>query len=215
MASELRPLVQQTKAKKREGVYTAGNITLAQIGVGPAVARRRTEQLLTEESFDHVLVSGIAGGLDPTLSVGSVVIPEAVRDLASGQTYESSDLAGVTRKGLIGVSDHLITDEHDLARLLEQGVVAVEMESSGVAAACEARGVPWTTFRVIGDRPDEGLTDQAVMTFLRTDGSVDVAAAARYIATHPRKIKGLYKLGRDSARAATAAARAALAAIPR
>ena len=73
--------------------------------------------------------------------------------------------------------------------------------------------IPWTTVRVIGDRPDEGLTDAAVMSFLRPDGTTDTAAAIRYLLTHPRPIPGLMRLGRDSSQAASKAARVTLGAI--
>ena len=59
-------------------------------------------------------------------------------------------MEGVERKGLIATADHLIMDETQLGDLQGRGVVAMEMESSGVAVACESAGVPWTTFRVIG-----------------------------------------------------------------
>ena len=117
-----------------------------------------------------MLVSGIAGGLHPDLTIGTILVPEAVLDLGSGQRYESSPMEGIQREGLIASADHLIMDEDVLAGLQEQGVVAMEMESSGVAAACQDAGVPWTTFRVISDRPDDGLTDDAIMSLLRPDG---------------------------------------------
>ena len=94
-----------------------------------------------------------------------------------------------------------------LAGLEEQGVVAMEMESSGVAAACQDAGVPWTTFRVISDRPDDGLTDDAIMSLLRPDGSSDVGAALRLMVRHPGRVPGMVRLGRDSSMAASKAAR--------
>ena len=40
-------------------------------GMGPALAREATRQALSAGSIDHVMVIGIAGGLDPALPVGS------------------------------------------------------------------------------------------------------------------------------------------------
>jgi adenosylhomocysteine nucleosidase len=221
MTSELKPLLRYTRARRAEGddrfSYTgrAGDVDLviARLGVGPAPARLVTARALTVHPVDHVLVSGIAGGLDPDLSVGSVVVPDTVVDLASGQRFRAAPLARVTPVGLIGVSDRLITDDKQLAALRAQGVVALEMESSGVAAACEEAGVPWTTFRVIGDRPDEGLTDDSVISLLRPDGTADTLAAIRFMITHPGRIGGLVRLARDSSMAASKAARTTLSAL--
>ena len=158
-------------------------------------------------------MSGIAGGLHPDLTIGTVLVPEAVLDLGSGQRYESSPMEGIQREGLIASADHLIMDEDVLAGLQEQGVVAMEMESSGVAAACQDAGIPWTTFRVISDRPDDGLTDDAIMSLLRPDGSSDVGAALRLTVRHPGRVPGMVRLGRASSMAASKAARNALGAL--
>jgi nucleoside phosphorylase len=221
MASELRPLVKQARARRQKvdggTVHTARvgetEVVIAQLGVGPVVARRTTEWALRAFRVDHVLVSGIAGGLHPDLPVGAVVVPEVVIDLGSGQRYETSPLGAVERRGIIGTADHLIGDERELDELLAQGLVALEMESSGVAAACEATAVPWTTFRVISDRPDEHLTDDTMLSLLRPDGSARVAAAIGVMARHPSRISGMVHLGRDSSMAASKVARVALAAL--
>ena len=221
MASELRPVIKYAKAhRSRVGdltVYTGRvgevDIVVTQVGVGPASSRRVTERALSHFPVDHVLVSGIAGGLDPDLTIGTVVVPEVVMDVGSGRRYHSAPMEGVERRGLIAAADHLIMDETQLADLQAQGVVAMEMESSGVAAACESAGVPWTTFRVIADRPDEGLTDDVIMSLLRPDGTVDVAAAVRLMMLHPSRIPGMVRLARDSSRAASKAARVALRAL--
>jgi nucleoside phosphorylase len=188
-------------------------VVITRLGVGPDVARRTTEWALRAFPVDHVLVSGIAGGLHQDLPVGAVVVPEVVVDLRSGQRYQASPLGTVERRGVIGTADRLIGDERELDALRADGVVALEMESSGVAAACEATAVPWTTFRVISDRPDEHLTDDTMLSLLRPDGSARVAAALGVMARHPGRISGMVRLGRDSAMAASKVARIALAAL--
>jgi adenosylhomocysteine nucleosidase len=221
MSSELRPIVKYARA----GHTTAGgfaayagragevDVVVAQLGVGPASSRSVTERALAHYKIDHVLVSGIAGGLHPDMTIGTVVIPEVVMDVSSGKRYNSAPMEGVERNGLVATTDHLIMDKERLDELRRLGVVAMEMESSGVASACEAAGVPWTTFRVISDRPEDGLTDDAVMSLLRPDGTSDVAAALRFMTRHPRRIPGMVRLARDSSMAASKAARTALHAL--
>lgn len=221
MTSELRPVVRYAKARRTTvGDLTAYaghvgevDVTVVKIGVGPASARRVTQRALECFGADHVLVTGIAGGLHRDLTIGTVVVPEAVLDVGSGERYESSPMEGVERGGLVACADHLIMDERQLADLQALGVVAMEMESSGVAAACRDAGVGWTTFRVVSDRPDDGLTDDSIMSLLRPDGTSDVRAALRLMARHPGRIPGMVRLGRDSSMAASKAARTALRAI--
>jgi adenosylhomocysteine nucleosidase len=218
MTSELRPVVRYLKARRSTvggtTFYTGRigqiDVTVARLGVGPERARRVTEEALARFPVDHALVCGIAGGLDPDCTVGTVVVPEVVMDERTGHRHHTSPMDGVERHGMIATADHLITDPGRLAELQGQGVVAMEMESSGVAVACEKAGVPWTTFRVVSDRPDDGLTDDDVMSLLRPDGSSDVPAALRLMAFHPGRIPGMVRLARDSSMGASKAARAAL-----
>jgi nucleoside phosphorylase len=221
MNSELRPVVKLSRADRRQTdghtVYAARvgsvDLVIVRIGVGPASARRAAEWALAHFDVDHVVVCGIAGGLALDLSVGSVVVPQTVIDVESGKRYRSAPMKGVERRGLVATADHLILDEGRLAELEALGVLALEMESSGVAAACEAAGVRWTTFRVISDRPDQHLIDATMMSLLRPDGTADVAAALRLLVTQPRRIPAMIRLGRDSSRAAAKAARTALTAL--
>lgn len=223
MTSELRPLVRISRSRRADhegfrsftGRVGDLDVVIVRLGVGPAVARAVTGRALSAFPADHVIVSGIAGGLDPDLRVGSVVVPESVVDLASGEKFRSHPLRGIVPKGTVGVADHLITDTARLSKLVAEGIVALEMESSGVAEACQEARVPWTTIRVIGDRPDEELTDATVMSFLRPDGTVDSPAAIRHLLTHPQRIPGLLRLGRDSANAAAKAARFTLETLGR
>jgi nucleoside phosphorylase len=188
-------------------------VVTAQIGVGPAAAARSTEQLLDRFNVDHVLVSGIAGGIVPTTTIGSVVIPEVMLDVPSGREYHPATLGTLEPAGKVGTVDELIMDPVRLAGLVDQGVVALEMESTGVGSVCEVRGVPWTVIRVISDRPDDGLTEDAVMDVLRPDGTTDVGAAIRLMVAKPSRIPRFLRLGRDASMAARRAAKTALRAL--
>lgn len=221
MSSELRPLVKQFGAVRVRSdsrpVYRARvgttEVTLTRIGIGPEMARRTTEGMIDRFAVDHVVVCGIAGGLHADLAVGAVIVPEAVLDLATGRRLATAPLGRLERRGLLATSDHLIVGDAELALLDAQGVEAVEMESSGVAAACEPRGIPWTAVRVISDRPDENLADGSIMQLLRLDGSIRVGGAIGLMVTKPARLPALVKLGRDSYRAASRAAAVTLAAL--
>lgn len=132
MRSELRPVVELAHAQRRsveartiyEGRAGGVEVRIVQNGVGPEPARQVTEWVLGHFEIDHVLVSGIAGGLAPGLAVGSVVVPETVLDLRSGERYTSASMEGVERRGLVATADHLVTDPVQLRDPEAEGVVA-------------------------------------------------------------------------------------------
>jgi adenosylhomocysteine nucleosidase len=221
MSLELRPLVKRLGARSStvDGtvVFTARqggvDVVVSQIGVGPSAARASTERLLDRFQVDHVVVSGIAGGIDAGAVIGGVVVPDTVVDVSSGRTYRTTQLGALQQSGTVGTVDEFITDPLRLAGLVDDGVVALEMESSGVGEVCEDRGVPWSVVRVISDRPDAGLADGTVMDALRPDGSTNVLAALKAMAVKPSRIPGFVQLGRDASMAARKAAVTTLAAL--
>ncbi|HYA69398.1 MAG TPA: hypothetical protein VED63_11765 [Acidimicrobiales bacterium] len=215
MRSELRPVVRALSAHRdvaggidvHRGEVAGTSAVAALIGVGPQAARRSTERLLEVLTVTHVLVSGICGGIGPASAVGDTVVPETVVDLASGRSYRSSPCPGTPSAGILATVDELILDVDRLTSLAEQGIIALDMETAAVAAVCQANAVAWSAFRVVSDRPTDGLLDEGIMSMLRADGSTDPRAALRYVAAHPARVPALVRLGRDAASAATAAAR--------
>ena len=221
MTIELRALVKLLGARRADvaGVtaYTGhrgdAEVTVARLGVGPVRAAEVTERLLDRLEVDHVVVSGIAGGIDARATIGTVILPAEVLDVGTGKRYHPSPLGDIRLEGTVATVDGLDTDPDHLARLVAGGVVAVEMEASGVGRICAARGLPWTVVRVVSDRPDDGDADAPVLDTLRPDGTTDTWAALRLMATHPGRIPALIRLGRGASLASTRAARTTLDAL--
>jgi adenosylhomocysteine nucleosidase len=224
MRSELRPVVRALSGQRTRvgGVDVhrgrAGEraVIAGLIGVGPEAARRSTQRLLDALARDnvevsHVLVSGIAGGIGPDIEVGDTVVPDVVVDLVSGREFAAAPCPGAPAAGTIATTHELILDEGRLAGLAQRGIVALDMETAAVADVCAAAGRPWTAFRVISDRPQDGLLDEGVMGMLNADGSTNARAAARHILTHPWRVRALARLGRDASAAASRAAGSAVA----
>jgi adenosylhomocysteine nucleosidase len=173
------------------------------------VARQATERVLATGAFDHVMVVGIAGGLDPALPVGSLMVPSQVRLHPDGPLYFTHPLPSRKAEGGLMTTDGLFSDEAVWRPILESGFGAVDMEASGVAEACEHAGVAWSVYRGISDRPDENLVDQAVFALSKPDGSADVVAIGKYLLRDPRRAKMLAHLKHCMETAAAAAAVAA------
>lgn len=220
MRSELRPVVRALSARPgtlgttpvHVGSSGPTAVTVAMIGVGPDAARRSTERLLDDGEFDHAVVCGIAGGIAPDIEVGDLMTPAAVEDLSSGRRYEPVPLGGYGQRGTIGTTHELILDEGRLAELSARGVIGLDMETAAVAEVCTARGLPWSVFRVVSDRPQDGLLEHGIIELLESDGTVNVLRALRYVTARPTRIRGLTHLARDFGGAARRAARATVAA---
>lgn len=220
MRSELRPVVRAMGGRPdRLGgfevfVGTAGNasVTATMIGVGPEEARRSAERLLDAASFDHVVVTGIAGGIGPGVAVGDLVTPEEVEDLGTGKRYTPRPLGRHRPGGTVATTHELIVDDERIAELVRRGIVALDMETSAVAAVCEERSVPWSVFRVVSDRPEDGLLDHGVFELLEADGTVHPGRTIKYVVTRPSRVRHLARLARDAGGAARKAALATLSA---
>jgi adenosylhomocysteine nucleosidase len=222
MPNELRPVVEllglrRTGERSGMPVYTGtaggSEIVATRTGIGPARAEEVTEQLLAGTVVDRVIVAGIAGGLAPVSSVGDLIVPEAVVDAATGERFHATPVGGVAPKGVIrmGGPDDYGLDDGDVARLLDEGFTALDMETAAVARVCERHGVPWLAFRAISDMAGDRSLGPVVMTFVDPDGSPRAGPAVRYMLTHPHRIPLLVRLGRDAKAATIAAAEAAAA----
>jgi hypothetical protein len=192
-------------------------VTARRTGMGPTRAREATDHVLDQavpggRRVDHVMVVGICGGLDPDLPVGTVLRPAVVVDHATGERFRHTPPGDGPTSGGIVTTEGVEFDD-DLSReLAAQGFIGVDMESSAVAAACEARGHPWSVHRCISDRYVDRLLDPRIVAFTDADGNVDVDAVVRLLETEPELGPRLERLGRDAAEAARLAAEDALAA---
>jgi adenosylhomocysteine nucleosidase len=219
MQPELKAIVKTfgLKATSGESVFshsgTAGTWWVGTLvtGMGPALAAEATRRALSTGPIDHVMVIGIAGGLDPALPVGSLMVPERVQLYPDGPVFHTHPLATRPASGGLMTTDGLFDNDDVWRPILERGFGAVDMEAAGVAEACEAAGVAWSVYRGISDRPDEHIVDQAVFSLSKPDGSADPVAVAKYLARDPRRAKALAHLNKCMQLAARTAADAACA----
>lgn len=190
-------------------------------GGGPDRAADAARRLAREGA--ELLVSlGLAGGLDPALRCGDLVVAASV----IVQGMESLDTAPEWRERLAGAlgattrlvvapiagSDTAVTSAAAKAALHRAtGAVAVDMESHGVARGARLAGVPFVALRVVADEADRAVPWSA-MAGMAPDGSVRPAAVILRLLLRPWEIPALIRLARDSNRAHAALGRVALAA---
>src|SRR5262249_10442140 len=131
--------------------------TLERCGMGPDRVREWLPRLDTLRP-DVVAVAGVAGGLDPSLRSGDVIVASEVRDEHGRILLRAAAPLGaeVRRRGLrvhtgpIASSDRIVHGAAR-ARLAESGALAVDMESAAIVRALHEQGLPIAVVRVIVD----------------------------------------------------------------
>jgi adenosylhomocysteine nucleosidase len=222
MRIELKPLV-RAFSLQRDGTGSPAmfrgesggtELVATTMNMGTAAATKATERILDAAPVDHLICIGVAGGLGPTVKVRELVVPEAVVDAASGTEYRPAPLPGFTPRGKLWTSDDFETDPVVLQPLTERGVVALDMETSAIAAVCERRGVAWSVARGLSDHVTDAPVDQAVFALTNPDGTADYRALLRYVAKRPKRAVDLVRMGRNSMVAANASVDAVRRALP-
>jgi adenosylhomocysteine nucleosidase len=175
------------------------------VGGGLPMGARRMAERLVQDGATLLISFGLAGGLDPSLKAGTLVVPRTV--LAQNQSYACDpELRRVLEEGATAV-DSVLAGEAVVALATEKarlwqrcGAAAVDLESGVVAEVAQARGVPFAVLRAICDPAWRDLPRTAVEAVDRT-GRVRPMKMAGMLARHPMDIFGLIALGRDAARA--------------
>ncbi len=207
MPSEMAPIVaalqlQRDDAGVRRGRVGRVEVVAESTGMGLERATTAAIRAIGTHDPNHVVVVGIAGGVGASV-VGELVCPVTVIDGATGRRYAAQPLSDAN--GVISSSDDFVVDPAAVAALIASGVCAIDMETAAVAAACGERHIAWSAIRVISDRATDH-PDAAVVGLANADGSPNLRAALAFMARNPRRIPQLMRLGRDSQRAARAAA---------
>jgi len=196
---------------------------LAVTGMGAGAAADGARRLAAAGCT--ALVSfGMAGGLDPALAAGTVLLPAQVRD-AAGRMFQSSEswrsqvAQRLARAGLPVMDARLLSvaaplaGVADKARAFARDATAVDMESFAVAEAAAGAGLAFLAVRVITDTARDELP-RSVTVSLDARGETRLPRLLAALLRHPRDVVPLLALARRygaARRALAAAAQAGLA----
>jgi hopanoid-associated phosphorylase len=158
-----------------------------------------------------VISFGVAGGLDPSLKSGDVVVATEVMagdarwlaGLSLNETLLSSLALGrrrIVRGGLAGVEEVVIARARKAALRSVTGAAAVDMESHIAADYAAKAGLPFAALRVISDPADRTLPALA-KTAIKPNGDVDLRKILRGVVRNPRLLRALVETGIDFNRA--------------
>ena len=166
---------------------------------------------LDPTSFRGVISFGVAGGLDPSLKSGDVVV---ATEVLSGDTRFLAGLAlneemiasaalkrrRVVRGGLAGVEQVIAATACKAALHSETGAAAVDMESHIAAAYASAAGIPFAALRVISDPASRSLPALA-KSAIKPNGDIDLRKVLRGLVRNPTTLRALVSTGIDFNRA--------------
>ena len=167
-----------------EGKINNRPVAVLQSGIGKVAAAMGTTLLIQQFKPDMIINTGSAGGLDPNLNVGDVIISTEVRHHDVDVTafgYEKGQLPAnpvaflpneqlveMAKKqaeklglnavsGLICSGDAFINGTDKIAQIRADfpQVAAVEMEAAAIAQVCHAMQIPFVIVRAISDVADK------------------------------------------------------------
>jgi 4-hydroxy-3-methylbut-2-enyl diphosphate reductase len=155
-------------ALRTEYAALAGRVsgaTVERCGMGPDRVKAFLPRL-AELAPDTLVVAGVAGGLDPSLRAGDVVVANEVRDAHGRVLLRAAAplVAELRRMGLrvhtgpIVSTDHIVGGD-ERAALARTGALAVDMESAALvrATGSEPDRPPTAVVRVIVDTAYSGV----------------------------------------------------------
>lgn len=205
----------------RPVLIVTGLLQEAQIAAGPGMTvicsssdPRQLRALLTvfdPTTIRGVISFGIAGGLDPSLQSGDVVVATEIlaadtRWLA-GLVLNEEQIASVAlgrrrvvRGGLAGVEEVVAARSTKAALRSATGAAAVDMESHIAAAYAAKASLPFAALRVISDPASSALPPLA-MAAIKPNGDIDLRKVLRGVARNPMALRALVSTGIDFNRA--------------
>ncbi len=194
----------------REARIARGDGVVAVTGGGDAARLRAALDAVAPDALSAVLSFGVAGGLDPALPAGTIVL--ATRVVAESGDTEIAKRMLMALMGrlqaladrvqlapVVGVDEAVLTVAHKAAIHAASDAGAVDMESHIAALYAARHGLPFGVVRVICD-PASRAVPAFAMNAVRADGTTDVAAAVRGLVRAPAALPSLLRLAVDAER---------------
>lgn len=172
-------------------------IAILHTGVGAEICQRRIEPFLDRQRFDFVISSGFAGGVDPSLGVGDLVLADNFSD---PELLDRARAQLHCRVATLATAARVIASEWERIQLArENGAAALDMETKWIARACAERQIPMLSLRVISDTTVAPFPAPPEVLFDLARQRTNTARLAAYLARHPSAIFRLIRFSRQIA----------------
>ena len=171
------------------------------VGGGDAAGAALAAVMLAAHPEITAMISfGLAGGLDPALRPGDVLVPARIVEGSSDWATDPAlcdVLGGGTGHTMLGGGAVLATVEAKRAARVATGADAVDLESAAVARAAGARGLPFAALRAVCDHAGRSLPLAAVVA-LDSSGRIGALRVLAAVLRRPREVKALFDVARDA-----------------
>ncbi len=162
--------------------YQGCELVIAYSKIGKVFSSLTAATMIEHFGCEKLLFSGVAGGINPTLKIGDLIVAsklsqhdlditvfghpmgfvpggsvfvEADRELIALSKEVAAELGKTVQEGIIATGDQFVHDEAIKANILKHfGADALEMEGGSVAVVCNALNVPFFILRAISDTAD-------------------------------------------------------------
>jgi adenosylhomocysteine nucleosidase len=178
---------------------------LVRAGGGLPDGAAAAAEWLIGQGVDGLVSFGLAGGLDPALSPGDIVVPETVLDgdLVHATAPSLSSRLGL-RGGVLLAGTAVVAIALEKAKLFARtGALAIDLESGAVARVAARHAMPFAALRAICDPAGRSLPP-AALTAQDGRGAIGLLRLLASVARHPSQVPSLVALGRDAATARAA-----------
>ena len=179
------------------------NVVLQKCGIGKVNAAIGATMMIEKHHPDVIISSGCAGGAEPSLNVGDVVVAmeTTYHDAYCGDNCAYGQIMGMPKRyeladkliaivqqfgsdchaitmGLTVSGDWFVDSREKMREIMQRfpEAKAVDMESCSIAQVCYTFGVPFVSFRIISDVPLKDHKAEMYFDFWDrlADGSFDV-----------------------------------------
>jgi len=187
----------------RQGLLAERNVVLIRAGAGRVAAARATQALIGGHRPEWVISAGFAGGLQPALRRGDIVMANEVLDISSRRLALDLQAASDPRAGLhVGrllTVDQIIREPAEKAALGQtHQALAVDMESWAVGEVCRQDKVRFMAIRVISDSVEDALPADLGRLMAPKSTAGRVGAVAGTLFRRPSSIKDMLRLREEA-----------------
>lgn len=186
------------------GAIAKNAVVVAQAGVGKVNAAVTAQTMILRYGVDAVINIGVAGGMEPSLKIGDIVVADRVVEHDMDTTavgdepgfitgidrvymdcdkeisdllYESAVEAGVhTICATIASGDIFVAEDSVRNRIMEQfNAAAAEMEGAAIGHVCTMNNVPFAVLRAMSDcANDDSHVDFPTFAAAAAEKSIEI-----------------------------------------
>jgi adenosylhomocysteine nucleosidase len=168
-------------------------------GGGTGAGAARAAEALVAGGATALVSFGLAGGLNPALAPGALIVPDAVR--TPSMIYRTD--AELTRRlggpvgSLFAGVTLAVTAAEKACLFAAMQCDAVDLESGAVACVAAAHGLPFAAVRVVCDPAGTTLPPAAIIA-LDLAGRIALPRVLASVLRRPGQVAGLLRLARDA-----------------